>query len=179
MSSHAVMIRSMQMDDLEQVLTIDRQSFSLPWPASSYRFELQGNQASRSWVAECVQAGLPARIVAMIVIWQIVDEAHIATIAVHPAFRHLGIGKHLLAYTLKEALRQGMHLATLEVRAGNRAALAMYRQFGFEVVGIRPRYYQDNQEDAWIMSVKLRDTLDWIRFAEKTLILPEEVEHES
>jgi len=179
MSSPAILIRLMQMEDVEQVVAIDRLSFSLPWPANSYRFELLENQSSHLWVAECVGDGNPVRIVAMIVVWHIVDEAHIATIAVHPDYRRLGIGKRLLAFTLKDAVDQGMHSATLEVRAGNLAAQTMYSQFGFYIAGVRPRYYQDNQEDAMLMSAKLDGRADWIRSAENTLTLRKEADHES
>lgn len=179
MSSPAIQIRLMQIEDIEQVVAIDRLSFSLPWPANSYRFELQENKTSRLWVAERVEDNLPHQIVAMIVMWQIVDEAHIATIAVHPQFRRLGIGKGLLAFALKDTSRMGMRTATLEVRAGNLAAQAMYSQFGFMIEGVRPRYYQDNQEDALVLTVKLEDHASWLRYAENPMNLPEEADRES
>lgn len=179
MSSSTIVIRSMQVDDIEQVVAIDRLSFSLPWPANSYRFELMENKTSRLWVAEQVSDGHPVRIVAMIVVWQIVDEAHIATIAVHPEYRRQGIGKHLLAFALNDSLQRGMRTATLEVRAGNRVAQAMYRQFGFETTGVRLHYYQDNLEDALIMTVKLSDLAGWVRTAENIMSLQKEADRES
>jgi ribosomal-protein-alanine N-acetyltransferase len=179
MSTQVIRIRAMQMEDIEQVAALDRLSFSLPWPANSYRFELLENQTSRLWVSELEEDDQPRIILAMIVVWQIVDEAHIATIAVHPDYRRLGIGKHLLAYALKHAAQQGMMNATLEVRAGNLAAQALYEQFGFYVAGVRHRYYQDNYEDALIMDVKLEGLADWIRCTENTLILLEEKENEA
>jgi [ribosomal protein S18]-alanine N-acetyltransferase len=179
MSRPLILIRSMQMEDIEQVVAIDRLSFSLPWPTSSYRFELLENKTSRLWVSEQIGDGSQGRIVAMIVVWNIVDEAHIATIAVHPEYRRLGIGKHLLAYALKDAVQQGMHTSTLEVRAGNQAAQVMYRQFGFETVGIRLRYYQDNQEDALIMTARLENLASWIQATDNTMILSQEAHFES
>ena len=179
MSNPAIQIRPMQMEDIEQVVSIDRLSFSLPWPASSYRFELLENTNSRPWVAERLEDNHPPQIVAMIVVWHIVDEAHIATIAVHPQFRRQGIAKCLLAFALKNASQQGMRTATLEVRAGNLAAQAMYNQFGFVIEGIRPRYYQDNREDALVMTVKLDGNANWICYAESIMILSEEADCES
>jgi ribosomal-protein-alanine N-acetyltransferase len=82
-----------------------------------------------------------------------VDEAHIATLAVHPEYRRQGIGERLLAVALEAAQRKGMQTATLEVRAPNISAQALYQCFGFTVVGCRPRYYQDNQDDALLMSL--------------------------
>jgi ribosomal-protein-alanine N-acetyltransferase len=89
----------------------------------------------------------------MTVVWLILDEAHIATIAVHPDFRGHGIGSLMLRTILEEAARKGAGEAMLEVRANNGIAQAMYRRFGFEVVFRRPRYYRDNNEDALLMSL--------------------------
>jgi ribosomal-protein-alanine N-acetyltransferase len=179
MNSPVILIRSMQMEDIEQAVAIDRLSFSLPWPTSSYRFELVENQTSSLWVSELNGDGAPERIVAITVVWNIVDEAHIATLAVLPAYRRMGIGKHLLAYTLKEAVQQGMRTATLEVRAGNQAAQVLYRQFGFAIAGIRLHYYQDNQEDALIMTAQLADLASWVYTTENTMILRQEAHFES
>ncbi len=145
----SVVYRRMILDDLEQVVAIDQISFSLPWPARSFRFELTDNPASRCWVAE-----LDGRIVAMLVAWFIVDEIHIATIATHPDFRKQGIGEKVLSLTLQSAKEEGAITSFLEVREGNLAALEMYRKFGFEVDGRRTGYYKDNGEDAILMSLK-------------------------
>jgi [ribosomal protein S18]-alanine N-acetyltransferase len=140
----------MRLEDVPRVAQIDQLSFSMPWPEKSYRFEITQNPGSRLWVAECSD---PPQIVGMIVMWLIVDEAHIATIAVHPDFRRQGIAAHLLTTALLAAIDNQMVQATLEVRAGNQAAQALYQQYGFKVVGIRPHYYRDNNEDAWIMTM--------------------------
>lgn len=129
---------------------IDLLSFSMPWPERSFRFEVTSNPAARCWVAET-----EGRIVGMIVVWMIVDEAHIATIATHPDFRRQGIGDELLTYALVSALSEGAVKSLLEVRASNEAAQRMYRRFGYVEDGRRPRYYKDNQEDAILMSLDL------------------------
>src|SRR5512140_3009006 len=73
-----VVIRKMTEADLEQVIAIDQVSFSLPWPSSSFKYELNQSQTSRCWVAE-YPAGQPdARVIAMAVVWMIIDELHIA-----------------------------------------------------------------------------------------------------
>ncbi|MCX8061506.1 MAG: GNAT family N-acetyltransferase, partial [Anaerolineales bacterium] len=74
-------------------------------------------------------------------------------LAVHPDYRRRGIATKLLKTALRECARLGMRSATLEVRAGNLEAQALYRRFGFEVVGRRRAYYQDNHEDALIMTL--------------------------
>jgi ribosomal-protein-alanine N-acetyltransferase len=143
----------MRGEDLEAVQRIDRLSFSLPWPDNAYRFELFDNQASLTRVAEIVTPEGQVSVIGMIVVWLILDEAHIATLAVDPAYRRQGVARQLLADTLQVSIRQGVRTATLEVRAGNLEAQALYRRFGFDVVGRRPRYYRDNYEDALLMTV--------------------------
>jgi len=153
----AIMIRHMQADDLGQVQAIDQISFSMPWPESAYRYELFENRSSLLWVAETQEAGGTLRVVGMVVVWLVVDEAHIATIAVHPDYRGRGIAQDLLCAALIESIEKGMRSATLEVRAHNIAAQRLYRRFRFEQTGLRPRYYRDNFEDALIMTA---DKLD-------------------
>lgn len=153
----AVFIRYMQLDDLPQVQAIDRISFSMPWPDSAFHYELVENKNSLPMVAEFGHISNNKMVVALVVIWMILDEAHIATLAVHPDFRRQGIGQRLLARALLEAVQKGSRQATLEVRANNETAQSLYRRFGFEIVGRRPRYYKDNHEDAVIMTNKNLD----------------------
>ena len=157
-----VRIRPMQLTDVAQVHEIDQLSFSLPWPESAYRYELTQNLASASWVAEVERPDGTPRVVGLVVIWLIVDEVHIATIAVHPEYRGQGISQQLLAVVLRAALQRGARSATLEVRAGNQVAKALYRRFKFDLVGLRPRYYHDNQEDALIMTVDLSNASEYL-----------------
>jgi ribosomal-protein-alanine N-acetyltransferase len=154
-TSH-ILIRPMRLDDLQEVQAIDHASFSLPWPPSSYRYELEDNQFSFLYVAEDRGDAGTSRVVGMIVVWMIMDESHIATLAVLPEFRRRGISQRLLKVAMMEAIQRGARLATLEVRANNKVAQALYRRFRFVVVGRRARYYQDNQEDALIMTVDLQ-----------------------
>jgi ribosomal-protein-alanine N-acetyltransferase len=142
-------IRRMTLEDVPTVHEIDVLSFSLPWPERSFRFELTENPVSRGWVAES-----GGRIAAMLVLWLIVDEAHIATIATHPDFRRQGVGEKLMIAALLSARKEGATRAFLEVRAANMGAIALYKKYGFVVVGVRPRYYKDNNEDAILMNLE-------------------------
>jgi len=81
-----------------------------------------------------------------------VDEGHIITFAVHPEWRRQHIGERLLLAFLDLAADRGAHEATLEVRLSNLPARRLYEKFGFRPVGLRPRYYSDNGEDALIMT---------------------------
>ena len=119
MTIDMIFIRPMQIGDLEAVQAIDRLSFSMPWPASAYKYELEENPLSMLWVAEEAPTKGETQIVGLIVVWFIVDEAHIATIAVHPDHRNKGYAKALLATALRAAINKGYLKATLEVRANN------------------------------------------------------------
>lgn len=151
----SVVIRPMQPEDVDRVALIDRLSFPTPWPRRSYLFELRRNPHARLWVAEKPAAG----VVGMLVMWLLLTEAHIATLAVHPDHRRQGIGARLLAQALRLAQQEGARSAYLEVRVSNRAAQALYRRFGFRVTGRRPHYYQDTGEDALLMTLEPLDPL--------------------
>lgn len=144
----SLVVRKMRVEDVPAAHAIDVSSFSLPWPERSLRFEVSDNPASRCWAAE-----LGGRLVGMLILWMILDEAHIATVATHPDYRRQGIAIQLLVKALESAYVEGAHSALLEVRAGNKIAQEMYHKLGFEVVGRRERYYKDNFEDAILMTL--------------------------
>ena len=143
----SLVFRRMTREDLPAVLEIERSSMPLPWSERAYLAELTARH-SRPWVAEA-----EGRVAAVLVLWMVVDEAHIATLAVHPDFRRRGIASALLRFALDEAAEEGAVTALLEVRAGNESAKALYRRFGFEIVGKRAAYYKDNGEDALLMTL--------------------------
>ncbi len=90
--------------------------------------------------------------------WQLYDEAHVTTIGVDVPYRGRGLGEALLLRLLDEAIRRGANMMTLEVRISNEGAIRLYEKYGFSVHGVRPRYYSDNGEDAYLMwSPPLRD----------------------
>jgi ribosomal-protein-alanine N-acetyltransferase len=142
-------IRGMRIEDVPAAHELDKLSFTLPWPERSLRFEVTDNPSARCWVAE-----LDDRLIGMLVLWMIVDEAHIATLATHPDFRRQGIAEQLLITALEKTHAEGAQSVLLEVRAGNKNAQALYRKFGFEEVSRRERYYKDNNEDAVLMTLR-------------------------
>ncbi len=90
--------------------------------------------------------------------WQLYDEAHVTTIGIDVPFRGRGLGEALLLRLMDEAVRRGANVMTLEVRVSNEGAIRLYEKYGFSVHGVRPRYYSDNGEDAYLMwSPPLRD----------------------
>jgi len=148
-------LRSMHAEDLPQVAALDRLSFADPWPQGSFEYELKSSNYSLCLVAEDPDAA--ALIIGALVIWLIADEAHIATLAVHPDYRRRSVGRRLLAAGLLMAAEKGAVKSLLEVRAGNADALHLYYGFGYKAVGMRPNYYQTEQEDALLLDLNPLD----------------------
>ncbi|MGD2040345.1 MAG: ribosomal protein S18-alanine N-acetyltransferase [Anaerolineae bacterium] len=158
-------VQPMRLSDLDQVIEIERTAFSSPWSARAYRYEIQKNEHSTMLVVRpaphpggCVGRGLrslkrtqPGPVLGYGGFWLLVDEAHIATIAVHPEWRRRGLGELLLLTMLERAAEQDAQRATLEVRVSNTTAQSLYTRYGFSIVSLQRRYYADNNEDAFIM----------------------------
>lgn len=149
-------IRRMRLEDIPEVVEIDRSSFTLPWTERSFKYEVQENQAARCWVTT-----VDERVASMLVLWIIVDEAHIATIATHPHFRRRGFAKRMLVKSLVAAREDGAKKALLEVRARHVVAQKIYCDIGFVDVGRRPMYYRDNGEDAVLMTMENLNGLNY------------------
>ncbi len=149
-----IKIRSMVETDLEQVLEIENICFTTPWSRSSFTFEINSNPMSEYYVAERQDV-----ILGYAGIWSIVDESHVTTIAVDPKYRGEKIGRVLFETILGKSKEKEMKAMTLEVRETNFVAQNLYRSFGFVDIGIRPEYYQDNNEDAIIMLKEFKDVL--------------------
>ena len=141
------------MAHLPAVHAIERASFSVPWPDDAYRNELSTNR-----LASYVVARAEGAVVGFAGLWVMVDEAHVTTFAVDPRWRRRGIGERLLLALLDLAVARRAREATLEVRLSNMPARRLYEKYGFRPVGIRPRYYSDNGEDALIMTTEALDS---------------------
>jgi ribosomal-protein-alanine N-acetyltransferase len=147
-----ISVEMMKVDDLAEVQVIERESFTTPWPPHAYRQELETNRLAHYIVARSGDV-----IVGFAGIWLLVDEAHVTTFATRRSWRRQGIGERLLLALLDLARNRGAHEATLEVRPSNVAARRLYEKYGFKVVGVRPRYYSDDNEDALIMTTESLD----------------------
>jgi ribosomal-protein-alanine N-acetyltransferase len=170
-------VELMREEDLEQVMPIERASFPAPWPASAYRYELTQNALSSYLVLrERCSTGAARRpkvawlfgrrrvpaIVGYGGFWIILDEGHISTIAIHPDRRGRGLGELVLVALMDAAIVRGAGELTLEVRVSNHVAQSLYRKHGFVRVGLRKRYYHDNNEDALIMTTPRVDGEDFV-----------------
>jgi ribosomal-protein-alanine N-acetyltransferase len=142
-----VVLAPLTVKDLAEVAVIENVSFTAPWPTSAYTTELTTNR-----VARYIGARVLGELVGFGGIWLMVDEAHVTTMAVLPEHRRAGVATALLLELLQEARRGGARVATLDVRVSNVDAQRLYRAFGFIEVGRRVRYYDDNGEDALIMT---------------------------
>jgi ribosomal-protein-alanine N-acetyltransferase len=143
----------MTLYDLPAVHAIERASFTVPWPDDAYRNELSTNRLASYVVARAEDV-----VVGFAGLWVMVDEAHVTTFAVDPRWRRRGIGERLLLALLDLAVARRAREATLEVRLSNMPARRLYEKYGFRPVGIRPRYYSDNGEDALIMTTEALDS---------------------
>ena len=144
--------------DLDAIHEIERHSFKVGWPRETFEAEL-----ARAWAR--VDVLRDPHVIGFCNYWLVAPdhnraggEVHILSIAIHPDRRRAGIGARLLEHALDRGRAIGATLATLEVRRGNRPAIAMYERAGFRTVHVRARYYQDDGEDALVMLAELAAT---------------------
>lgn len=145
-----VTVRPGRAEDLAAVARLEDLSFDDPWSLDALLGELRTDRLRLPLVAE--QDG---EVCGYLMAWKVIDQLHILNIATDPARRRQGIGSALLAAAATAAAELGMQEITLEVRAGNREAISFYKGHGFVRRGLRPGYYQDNGEDALIMTLEL------------------------
>jgi len=178
----AYIIRRMRIEDVSQVIQIERESFPIPWSATNFRYELLFNRSARYFVAcgplpENTSKGsswldaLISRVqrlfsrskeqaidnqwvVGYAGLWFMSDEAHLTTIAVRETYQQQGLGELLLISAIELAMERNAQFITLEVRPSNAAAQALYSKYGFTGVGTRRGYYYDTGEDALLMATE-------------------------
>lgn len=141
-----IIIRLMNAGDLDAVAAIEAATFARPWSRLSFQQELERNAAARYLVAE-----KNGQVVGYAGAWIILDESHITNIAVAETERGHGIGRKLTEALMQYISNLGAAYATLEVRVSNERAQSLYKSLGFVSVGKRKRYYEDNNEDAFLM----------------------------
>ena len=127
---------------------LERLCFSEPWSEQALTLLLGEN----AFGVACERDG---RVVAYGGMLTVLDEGQITNIAVHPDARRQGIGRALLTEMLRLARERGLSEISLEVRASNEAAIALYERMGFAVAGRRRHFYRDPTEDALVMLLAL------------------------
>ena len=158
-------ITEMVVDDLNEVMAIERSSFVTPLSEEMFRRELRSP-------AFCNLVAKKGREVVGFINFFLIDigEVHIMDIAVREDFRTQGIASKLMEAMIKTSYYQGCLRATLEMRRHNTAARKLYEKFGFVVEGVRPLYYSDTSEDALIMWADVRESLQKIARASEQKI---------
>lgn len=137
-------IYPLTLEHLPALLELDRICYGGHWGKQGYVAELT---RETSLVLGAFRSG---DLVGFAILWRVLEEAHIISLAVHPDQRRQGIARALLVDLLQQARDQGCGWATLEVRSGNLPAQRLYESIGFKLLGHRKGYYEDTGEDALI-----------------------------
>jgi ribosomal-protein-alanine N-acetyltransferase len=136
-------IRRLAYSDLPAVISIERRSFPTPWSLAMFVLELSKPSGI------CLAATAGDELLGYLVCSRYDQVWHLMNVAVAPEHRRGGVARRLITKLIEEG--GGGLPFTLEVRVSNQPAIAMYERLGFRSAGVRPRYYQDNGEDALIM----------------------------
>ena len=144
-----VELRRIIASDVDEVMRIEKTSFSSPWSTRFFLEEL------RAPCARCLLASSDHKVIGYVLYWTLPGEADIHNLAVDKDYRRRGIGTRLLRAVIDEGREQGLGRVTLEVRRSNEAAQGLYRSLGFLVQGVRTGYYSDNGEDAFVMALDI------------------------
>jgi ribosomal-protein-alanine N-acetyltransferase len=139
----------MEEGDLDDVMDIEEISFQTPWSRQSFETEL------RKEGSVCKVAVAGRDVVGYLIEWIVLDEVHIANIAIHPAWMRRGIGMRLMQNCMDCC--DGFSWIGLEVRRSNNAARALYRKLGFQEIGVRKQYYAQEGEDAILMAKSIQE----------------------
>ena len=143
-------VRAMRVADLDEVMLIERRSFSAPWEESTFR-GLMRRPSAALLVAENDD-----ELTGYSVMWFAADEGELGDIAVVPERRGEGIGRMLLRESIAVAASRGTRSLYLEVRESNEVARRLYEKVGFSVVGVRKQYYTEPVEDAIVMKLDVQ-----------------------
>ena len=140
------MIRKMLDSDLDKIDVLEHRLFTSAWSKKDFEYELHDNPYGNYFVYE-----EDSNVVGYVGVWVIFEQAQITTLGVDTEFQDKGIGSKLLEYAINYADHQGCEVISLEVRVSNEKAIKLYENAGFINVNIRKGYYQDNNEDAYLM----------------------------
>ena len=138
--------RPMTLDDLSEVMLIERESFPTPWSEEIFRNDLLENLNSQYLVGT-----LDDDVITYAGIWILNEVGHITTIAVKNDYRGQGLGEETLTVVMELGAKLGVRKFTLEVRETNVEAVRLYEKHGFKRVGVRKNYYREINEDAIVM----------------------------
>lgn len=145
-----MLIRSMVEKDIDVIVSLEKQIFTSAWTKDHFRYELTKNPFSNNLVLE-----KEATIIGYIGFWLLGDQTQITTLGICPTEQGRGYAKVLMDACIRATEEQGYTIITLEVRVSNVVAINLYQRYGFEIVTTRKNYYQDTNEDAYLMLKRL------------------------
>jgi len=145
-------IREMTLADLKSIVSLERQLFTSAWNYEDFVYEISQNQFSYNYILEDDD-----EIVGYVGVWMMYEQAQITTIGVDPRFQRRGYGRYMMEAMLANARAHGCETMSLEVRVSNNKAIALYESLNFQRKAIRKNYYQDNNEDAYLMIKELEE----------------------
>jgi len=147
-----IMIKVIDIQDLSEVMEVERLSYSIPWSESVFEDSIKGS--NECWLIEYQGKGCGHAVVS-----NVLDEVHLLNICIAPKFANQGLGRVLLQYLISKAIERKAKMFFLEVRASNKSAIHLYFSEGFNEVGLRPNYYPSEsgkgREDALLMTLEL------------------------
>ena len=149
-STTGIVLRPMEINDLEKVLEIEKQSFCVPWTQDLFISELTRNKYARYFVLV-----KDNDVVGYLGLWHKGSSFHITNIAITEKLRRRGYGEKFLKFIEKIAVIYRIKKISLEVRRSNYIAQDMYRKYGYKVMRVLRNYYQEEREDALVMEKKL------------------------
>lgn len=142
-------IREMNIADAKAVAEVEHDVFTTPW--SSEMFEQEIENVLTTYMLVCMDE----EIIGFAGFWLVVDEAQVTNIAIKQDWQERGYGRVLVTKLMQSAQQKGALSISLEVRPSNKRAIKLYEKLGFKEVGIRPNYYQDDGENAILMTAEL------------------------
>ena len=151
LSQQELGFHDLTIEDLDQLVEIERCGYSFPWGEQLFRDSLgPGYLSFGIWLQDELRGFAISTLV--------LDEVHLLNLCVHPRYRRQGLARYLLRQLIARSQKQGARTLMLEVRVSNLGAIGLYESEGFEVVGHRSEYYPDpeGREDACVMTLSLR-----------------------
>jgi len=155
-----IIFRLMRLEDLDEVMRIEKLSFKNPWSKFYFLHELNLNPDSLliTMIYKDKVKNLE-KIMGYADIWVEKNLFHIANIAIAPSFRNKGFGSLLLNFIFNFANSMQIKKISLEVRVSNFAAIRLYKKFNFKIIKVLQEYYFDNREDAYLMEAEVKKSL--------------------
>ena len=141
-----LIIRKAEEKDVKEIAELEKICFQDPWSEESVRYDAIENKLSFYLIAE-----IDGHVAGYIGIWQILDEGHITNVAVAPEHRRKHVASAMMEVMIDVTGKADINCYTLEVRESNSAGIKFYEKYGFKIEGVRPGYYEDNGENAFIM----------------------------